>query len=405
MEFLTDKIRANIYKKCVNRDNLETFFDGNQGDFNFEMLLIDYYNILMFKRTTNDITQYEINNLELINKYTVKELKGLICDFQFVKSLLTAGISFYELARLDRQQIVRISHDWHNKNDLTSRVLYHINYMSNIPSYDLQTLIDYYVEYININGKDLIIYAIPIAFVESVCLELKNYVTNQHHCIATKGIEQKNNRFVKEIIETNINTDKIAVLSGASFAIDTVKDLPIGLTLASKNNETKDCIINAFSNTNIKLEGNEDYLGVELCGAIKNVIAIACGVLDGLNANESTKAMLITNSINDIKKLIIELGGNESTILTYAGIGDLILTCTSSKSRNFSFGRVLAQGTKEEINNYVENNTIEGRHTLKSINQLLIKKQIKIPIIDLMYKIVYQKENAKELLNFLMETK
>ena len=156
MEFLTDKIRANIYKKCVNRDNLETFFDGNQGDFNFEMLLIDYYNILMFKRTTNDITQYEINNLELINKYTVKELKGLICDFQFVKSLLTAGISFYELARLDRQQIVRISHDWHNKNDLTSRVLYHINYMSNIPSYDLQTLIDYYVEYININGKDLI---------------------------------------------------------------------------------------------------------------------------------------------------------------------------------------------------------------------------------------------------------
>lgn len=256
-----------------------------------------------------------------------------------------------------------------------------------------------------VDNKDLIIYAIPIAFIESVCLELKNYITNQHHCISTKGIEQNNNRFVKEIIESNINTDKIAVLSGASFAIDTVKDLPIGLTLASNNNETNECIINAFSNTNIKLETSEDYLGVELCGAIKNVIAIACGILDGLNANESTKAMLITNSINDIKKLINQLGGNETTIFTYAGIGDLLLTCTSTKSRNFSFGKILAQGSKEEINDYIENNTIEGRYTLKSINQLLVEKQIEIPIINLMYKIIYQDINVKELLNFLMETK
>ena len=222
------------------------------------------------------------------------------------------------------------------------------------------------------NSSELIIYAIPATFVDSVSIELKEYFKpNQHICMATKGIEQGSCLFVDYVVKRSIDTDNISVISGPSFAIDTVADMPIGLSLAGKNKESNNIIKKAFSNTNIKLRETIDIYGTEICGAIKNVIAIACGILDGLNANESTKAMFITESLHDIKNLISKLGGDGNTILSYAGFGDLLLTCTSPKSRNFSFGQILATNDKQKIEEYKNNNTIEGLYTLKSIYQLI----------------------------------
>ena len=155
MEFITDKIRMNIYNRIINRDNMSSFFYGDEIDYNFEVLLIDYYNVLKFKEEVGDITPHDLNDLNLINKYTVQELKILINDLTFIKKLLSSTMSFHELARLDKQQIVKIAYNSKNKNDLTSRALFNINYMSNLPSYDLHQLIDYYIEYIRINGKDV----------------------------------------------------------------------------------------------------------------------------------------------------------------------------------------------------------------------------------------------------------
>lgn len=257
----------------------------------------------------------------------------------------------------------------------------------------------------SIKDADLIIIAVPAGVVNSVSQELKNYITeNQHICIASKGIEQDTCLFVSDVVNKYIDSDKIGVISGPTFAIDVAHKVPIGLSLASRNNETINIIKQALQNDHVKLRETTDILGIEICGSIKNVIAIAAGMLDGMGLPISTQAMLITESLNDIKELIDALGGNKNTILSYAGFGDILLTCTSSKSRNFSFGHLIgAKTSQKEINNYVETTTIEGLYTLNSIYKLINHKKVDMPIIDLIYDIIYNNKPVEELLSFLVE--
>lgn len=256
-----------------------------------------------------------------------------------------------------------------------------------------------------VKDAELIIIAVPAGVVDSVTQELKNYITeNQHICIASKGIEQNTCLFVSDIVNKYIDSDKVGVISGPTFAIDVAHKVPIGLSLASTNNETITMIKNALENEHVKLRETDDILGIEICGSIKNVIAIAAGMLDGMGLPISTQAMLITESLNDIKELIDALGGNKNTILSYAGFGDILLTCTSSKSRNFSFGQLIgAKTSQREIKNYIETTTIEGLYTLNSIYKLLNHKKVEMPIIDLIYDIIYNNTPVDRLLSFLVE--
>ncbi len=256
-----------------------------------------------------------------------------------------------------------------------------------------------------VSGTDLIIIAVPAGFVDDISRLLKKEIKkNQHVCIASKGIEQSTCLFVHDVFKKYISSDKVGVISGPSFAVDVVKKVPIGLSLASENHETINIIKEALQNKHVKLRETDDILGVEICGSIKNVIAIAAGILDGMGLPISTQAMLITEALNDIKELINALGGNRMTILSFAGFGDILLTCTSTKSRNFSFGRLIGQKRpQEEINNYIETTTIEGLYTLKSIYQLIKNKEVKMPIIDLINDIIYNNKSADELLTFLVE--
>lgn len=256
-----------------------------------------------------------------------------------------------------------------------------------------------------IKDTELIIIAVPAGVVDSVAQELKNYIKpNQHICIASKGIEQNTCLFVSDIVNKYINSDKVGVISGPTFAIDVAHKVPIGLSLASTNNETINIIKQALENDHVKLRETDDILGIEICGSIKNVIAIAAGMLDGMGLSISTQAMLITESLNDIKELIDALGGHKNTILSYAGFGDILLTCTSTKSRNFSFGKLIgAKASQREINNYIETTTIEGLYTLKSIYKLINHKKVEMPIIDLIYDIIYNNTPVDKLLSFLIE--
>ena len=250
----------------------------------------------------------------------------------------------------------------------------------------------------------LIIIAIPTAFLSNTIKKVKKYYQDTPICIATKGIEQNTNLFVYDVVKNILNTEKIAVISGPSFAIDIANDCPVGLTLACQNKETIELTTNVLTNNHFKLRKSYDIIGTELCGSIKNIIAIASGILKGLNMPESTSAMLITESLHDIKALIKGLGGDGSTVLSYAGFGDLLLTATSPKSRNYSFGYLIGKGaSKAEINNYIKNTTIEGLYTLKSICELVSNKDVDMPIINLMEQIIYQNKNPKELINFLIQ--
>ncbi len=256
-----------------------------------------------------------------------------------------------------------------------------------------------------VNGKEVILIAVPAAFVDDVSKELSKYFKeNQHVCIASKGIERDSCQFVHDVFRRYIKTNHVGVISGPSFAIDVANKVPVGLSLASTNQETVQIIKKAFQNAHIKLRETEDILGIEICGSIKNVIAIAAGILDGMGLPISTQAMLITESLNDIKELIDALGGDKKTILSFAGFGDILLTCTSTKSRNFSFGRLIgSKQPKRVIENYMETTTIEGLYTLKAIYQLIKDKNVHMPIIDLINDIIYHDRPIEDLLTFLIE--
>ena len=159
-----------------------------------------------------------------------------------------------------------------------------------------------------------------------------------------------------------------------------------------------------MNNYYVKLRPTDDIVGTELCGAIKNVIAIASGMITGMGYPDSTSAMLITESLHDIKNLINALGGNKMTILSFAGFEDLLLTCTSIKSRNYTLGKLIGEGkSAKDIEDYINNNTIEGLYTLKSIRKLLNNKNIEMPIIDLIYDIIINKKEPSNLAKFLIE--
>lgn len=255
-----------------------------------------------------------------------------------------------------------------------------------------------------VKKSDLIIIAVPTAFLNETSKKLNKYYNNKPICIATKGIEQGSCRFVYDIIKENLKTDKISVLSGPSFAIDIVNGGTVGLALASQDKDTIEIVTKALSNNHFKLRKTHDIIGVEICGAIKNVIAIASGMLAGMNQTESTKAMFITESIHDIKSLIKGLGSDGDTVLTYAGFGDLLLTATSEKSRNYTLGYMIGNNTpKEEIDAYIKNTTVEGLYTLKAIKDLVKDKDVDMPIINLIEEIIYENKKPKELINFLVK--
>ena len=255
-----------------------------------------------------------------------------------------------------------------------------------------------------IKEKDLIIIAIPAAGIDSLAQRMAPYVTrNDHILIATKGIEQGTGLFIHQILTKYLKTRNIAAISGPSFAVDIIAKMPIGLSIAGKRKETIRRAKQALSNKYIKLRTSSDLIGIEACGAIKNVIAISSGMIDGLGANDSTSAMLLTEATHDMMNILQAFHAKRKTATTFAGWGDLLLTCTSVKSRNYSFGKLVGEGTSQEkIKKYLEETTVEGYYTLESIYKLLKDKKVSIPIIDLIYEIVVNGKKPELLLEFLV---
>lgn len=254
-----------------------------------------------------------------------------------------------------------------------------------------------------IKDAKIIVIVIPVKYIGNTIKEVANYITdNQHICIASKGIIDEDFEFAYRAIQKYVHTDKIGVISGGTFAIDMAKEYPMGLTIASKNEDTTKIIKEALTTSFITCEASDDVIGVEICGAIKNILAIAMGILEGLNAVESTKYTFMTRCINDISNMICSLGGKKDTVFTYAGIGDILLTCSSSKSRNFTLGKMIGEKvSKEELDSYIENTTIEGLYTLKSMKNLLNQNNISMDLINYLEDIIYNGAEPESLINLI----
>lgn len=255
--------------------------------------------------------------------------------------------------------------------------------------------------------KDVIIITTSAKYVGKICDEIKPFINKKTViCIASKGIENNTCRFLSDIAKEKLKNQNIAIISGPSFAIDMANNKPVGLSIASGSKKAIKIIKSVMVSDTVKLRETNDLIGIQICGSIKNVIAVGAGMLNGMNYPESTQSFLITESLHDIKELIKALGGNPKTILSYAGVGDLILTSTSFKSRNYQFGKLVGMSaSKEEQEKYLKENTVEGYYTLHSVYKLIKKKKIKIPIIDVIYKIIVKNDNPEELVKLLINKK
>lgn len=251
-------------------------------------------------------------------------------------------------------------------------------------------------------NSEIIVVAIPIAFLGDVSFELKNYYKGQDILIASKGIGTDNGLFASEIIKKYINTDNIGVISGGTFAVDMENMKVMGITLGTKSNSVKEKVKRSLQNKFLKVQYIDDILGVQLCGAIKNVIAIGFGILDGASYPESSRFLFLTEAIYEIDNLIKSLGGSGKTIMSYAGIDDIMMTCTSSKSRNYTFGKLIGSNSnKEEIDDYKNNTTVEGLGTAMGIEILCKNNNLNLGICSIIFDILYNDKDYMELIRFL----
>lgn len=256
-----------------------------------------------------------------------------------------------------------------------------------------------------LRNSDLVIIAVPVVALDELFQKLKHLINDGIHiCIASKGVDGNSLLFAHEILERYINTSQYAILSGPSFAIDLENGALCGLNVATKNKETAQVILKILNTDMVKLKVIDDVIGIELCGAVKNIMAIGSGILDGMGATETTKALFLTEALNSLNDIILKYNGRSDTILSYAGFGDFILTCNSDKSRNFQYGQMIGKGlSSSQLCMFLENNTVEGYGTLSALHNIFKNNNVNNNLINVMYDVVAYKDNPQLVVEFLKQ--
>jgi glycerol-3-phosphate dehydrogenase (NAD(P)+) len=245
---------------------------------------------------------------------------------------------------------------------------------------------------------DVVFSVIPAQFSAPIWKEYKELLLNKKLICASKGIEIKSLKTLSELYgEIFGSLGNYYVLSGPTFAREVAAGLP---TAAVLSNEDADKALQMAKNLNtpsLRLYASSDVKGVELGGALKNVIAIAAGIADGMGLGNNARAALITRGLHEIKRLGEKLGAREETFYGLSGVGDLVLTCTGSLSRNRQFGISLAKG-EEKRGNFV----VEGVYTVKAVHRLSKKLSVEMPISEAVYKIIYEEVSPREAMELLL---
>lgn len=254
----------------------------------------------------------------------------------------------------------------------------------------------------SVKNADVIFMAIPAVALREVSSMLSKYVDETSSvCIVTKGIEKNTNKFMIDLTKEELKTENISIFSGPSFAIDMANKADIGMVIAADSEFSRQKVISVIDEKYINISSISDVRGVEIASSIKNVFAIICGMMEGMKLTDSTRASILTLLLNDFRFIMGVLGGKETTVYSYAGIGDFLLTCMSPKSRNYTFGTLIGQGyLKDEAFNHMNVKTVEGLYTLDAIYDILKSKQVSVNSISLLYDVIY---NNKKISNLLKE--
>lgn len=241
-----------------------------------------------------------------------------------------------------------------------------------------------------VEGKDLLVLAVPSPFTRSTAARLKDVVEDGQIIVnVAKGIEENTLMTLSQIIEEEVPQAEVAVLSGPSHAEEVGKGLPTVIVAGAKHKETAEYIQNIFMNEVFRVYASPDVLGIEIGAALKNVVALAAGIADGLGYGDNTKAALITRGITEIARLGIKMGGHFETFCGLSGIGDLIVTCASMHSRNRRAGILIGKGyTMEEAMDEVKM-VVEGVYSAKAAMTLAEKYEVQLPIIEQVNEVLF----------------
>ena len=281
---------------------------------------------------------------------------------------------------------------------------------SNLPGVILPKTIKYTKSIEDVaKEKELILFVTPSAFIRSTAKKIAPFIENGTILVtAAKGIERGTLKTMSEILEeeiTDLRPEKsiaVAALSGPTHAEEVAVGIPTSIVAACENTEVSEIIATVFANSCMRVYTNTDIKGVEICGAMKNIIAIAAGINNGMGLGDNTKAMLMTRGIAEITRLGLALGCKRRTFMGLAGIGDLIVTCTSRHSRNNRCGELIGQGkTYEEAADEI-GMVVEGYHALEAAMELSKKYNVEMPITEAVYQVIKDGLAPKDAMYRLM---
>lgn len=255
----------------------------------------------------------------------------------------------------------------------------------------------------SVKGKDLLVLAVPSPFTRSTSKSMCPFVEEGQLIVnVAKGVEEATLMTLSEIIEQEIPKAEVAVLSGPSHAEEVGRGLPTTCVAGAKTKKTAEYIQEIFMNEVFRVYTSPDILGIELGGALKNVVALAAGIADGLGYGDNTKAALITRGIAEIARLGMKMGGEYKTFAGLTGIGDLIVTCASVHSRNRRAGTLIGKGYSMEDAMKEVKMVVEGVHSAKAAMGLAKKYQVSLPIIEQVNQILFDNKPADEAVRELM---
>lgn len=254
--------------------------------------------------------------------------------------------------------------------------------------------------------RDMIVEAVTSEGLRPVFKEIPKSNITCPVVISSKGIEKETLLTLPEVLNDIFGgyaKGKIGLLSGPSFAQEVIRGKPTSVVAASDNEEVMRFIARCFNTPTFRVYPNSDVIGVAFGGSVKNIIAVACGISDGLKLGASARAALMTRGLHEMRKLALSSGGRAETLSGLSGMGDLIATCSSPLSRNYSFGKLLAEGKSAEEARSQIGMVVEGAYTAYSVEMLARSKQVPLPITSAVFGLIYEHLSPMMALQSLMQ--
>jgi len=255
----------------------------------------------------------------------------------------------------------------------------------------------------DLSELDILFVVIPTQYIQATLEPLKKII--KRNCIlvnCAKGIDIRSTSLISEVINKTLPNNRLAIMSGPNFALEIALGKPTATLIAAQKISDAKYIANLISSKTFRPYLSSDIIGAQICGAMKNVYAIGCGIIVGKNFGENAVASVIARSFAEIKSVGKKLGAQPETLSGLSGLGDLFLTCSSKKSRNFSLGFDLAKGKKLENLLRNKKTIAEGAYTVKAIKKLGKKLKLSLPLNDAIYKILYQNKNINNTISELL---